>query len=102
MNLDKTPVWSIVGAVIIGGSILAGSIILNSSLRDASDKLQGIQKSLVETKEELKVIADSSPAGGTQRSGPNPNRRYTINTKDAPAKGPLTAKVELIEFSDFQ
>jgi hypothetical protein len=102
MNLDKTPVWSIIGAVIIGGSILAGSIILNGSLRDASDKLQGIQKSLVETKDELKVIAANRPASGSARRGPDPNKRYTVKTENAPAKGPLTAKVELIEFSDFQ
>jgi outer membrane murein-binding lipoprotein Lpp len=102
MDPKNNSLWLILAAVIIGGSVLAGSIILNSSLKETSVKLQGIQTSLAETKEELKTLAANRPAAAPKRRGPDPNRRYTINTKGAPAKGVRTAQVEIVEFSDFQ
>ena len=34
------------------------------------------------------------------RSGPDPNRVYTINTAGSPAKGPASAPITIAEFSD--
>ena len=99
----KPPTTSnLVAALIVGGSVLAGSILLNVSLRDTSEKLEGIQVSLTETRQELKTIASRQPAAKSNRSGPDPNRRYAINTKGSPYKGPMKAQVEIVEFSDFQ
>jgi len=104
MTANQTPTPGkpiIIGAVIIGGSILAGSFLLNGSLRQTSARLTGIQESLTQTRDELKTLAANRPAA-PKRRGPDPNKRHTINTKGAPAKGPAIAKVELVEFSDFQ
>jgi hypothetical protein len=93
----------IIAALLVGGSILAGSYLVHNALRDTSSKLQAINSSLTETRDELKTIAANQPASAnTKQRGPDPNKRYTINTTGAPAKGPLTAEVELVEFSDFQ
>jgi protein-disulfide isomerase len=40
--------------------------------------------------------------GGGRRSGPDPNRVYTVRTAGAPTKGPEAAPVTLVEFSEFQ
>ena len=47
-------------------------------------------------------LAASRPAAAPARRGLDPNRRYKVNTKGAPAKGVRTAQVEIVEFSDFQ
>jgi protein-disulfide isomerase len=40
--------------------------------------------------------------GGGRRSGPDPNRVYTVRTAGAPTKGPEAAPVTIVEFSEFQ
>lgn len=37
-----------------------------------------------------------------KRSGPDPNKLYTVKTDGAPTKGPETAPVTLVVFSEFQ
>lgn len=49
-----------------------------------------------------KVDAVGTRAAASNRSGPDPNRVYTIKTAGSPSKGPLTAAVTIAEFSDFQ
>jgi len=92
----------IIGAAIIGGSILAGSMLLNNSIRDTAEQLEAIQTSLTDTRKELTTLAANRPAAAAPTRRPDPNKVYEINTKGAPYKGPLQAKVELVEFSDFQ
>lgn len=95
---------TLIAAAIIGGSILSAAALVNSQLRTTTESLEGIRSGLAETRDQLKAVAAAKPAGNNnqRRRGPDPSKRYTINTKGSPAKGPLTAKVELVEFSDFQ
>jgi hypothetical protein len=102
---DKSPLTpTLIAAVIIGGSILAGSWLIHSSLNRNAEGLEGIQTSLGGTKQAIEQLAQAQPRQQPQqrRRGPDPNRRYTINTSGAPSKGPGGAKVTLVEFSDFQ
>jgi protein-disulfide isomerase len=47
--------------------------------------------------------AAAAPAAQPARADrPDPNRRYKVNTAGSPAKGSESAKVTLVEFSDFQ
>jgi len=95
----------IVAAAIIGGAILAGSLIVNSALSEMSAELSSIKVALAQTRESLEEVAKSRPAAAPaqqRRRGPDPDKRHTINTAGAPAKGPPSAKVHIVEFSDFQ
>ena len=95
---------AVIASVIIGGAILAGSWMLKSSLDGTVAQLDAIRTSLTETKQALERVAENQGNQPAQqkRKRPDPNKRYTINTKGAPRKGPASARVQLVEFSDFQ
>ena len=93
----------ILPAIIVGAAIVAGSLFLRTPLQQTADRLDGIRLALNDTRQALVAAAQARPAApGSPPSGPDPNRRYTVNTTGAPARGPATALVKIVEFSDFQ
>ena len=94
----------VIGSIIVGGAILAGSWMLKNSLDGTVAQLDAIRTSLTETKQALERVAKNQGSQPAQqkKKRPDPNKRYTINTKGAPRKGPASARVQVVEFSDFQ
>jgi hypothetical protein len=97
----KLGVPILVGAVILGLSVLAGSYMVKSSLDTGTAELGEVTAALGDFKGALEAAAQP-PAQPARRRGPDPNRRYKINVEGAAKKGPETAKVQIVEFSDFQ
>ena len=93
---------TVLAAFIVGGSILAGSWMVTSSLDRTATQLKDIRAGLADTKGALEAVAKARPASAPSRRGPDPNKRYTVKSAGSPAKGPATAKVKIMEFSDFQ
>ena len=91
----------IIAAAILAVAILAGSWMIQSSLNAGTAELQGVTTSLADFKEAL-TSAARPPQAARRPSGPDPNRRYKIKTDGAPSMGLETAKVTIVEFSDFQ
>jgi hypothetical protein len=90
-------------AIIVGVSIVLGAWAVRSPLQQTAEELDGIRLALADTKQALQSVAQARPAAPpTRQAGPDPARRYTVRTDGAPAKGPATAKVKIVEFSDFQ
>ena len=94
----------VIPALIVGGAILAGSMVVKTSLDKTTTQLADIRSGLNETKVALDAVASAknTAAAPSRRRGPDPNKRYTLITKGRPVKGPAHAKVEIVEFSDFQ
>jgi hypothetical protein len=96
---------TIIASVIIGFSILVGSWLIHASLDRTAEEVSGLRASLSDTGKALQAVAaaNAQPAQAQQRRrGPDPNKRYTINTAGAPARGKASAKITLVAFSDFQ
>ena len=91
-------------SIIIGVAIILGAWAIKSSLDKNADNLDSIRLALADTKQALQQVAQARPpAAGAARGGrPDPTKRYTVKTDGAPAKGPASAKVKIVEFSDFQ
>jgi protein-disulfide isomerase len=88
--------------VIIGAAVIGGALIIRSALQKTTDQMGEIRLALNDTRQALVTAASARPAAPSAPSGPDPNRRYTVNTAGAPARGPNSAKVKIVEFSDFQ
>jgi hypothetical protein len=92
----------LLSAVIIGVAVIGGALIIRSALQKTTQEMGEIRLALNDTKQALVAAAQARPAPQRAPSGPDPNRRYTVNTSGAPAKGPGSARVKIVEFSDFQ
>lgn len=95
------------GAAIVGVAVFAGSMGLTRSLDRmtqqldrSTGRLDEIRVAVVEAKDALSNLQVAAAPGG--RKGLDPNKRYSVETKDSPAIGPETAPVTIVEFSDFQ
>jgi hypothetical protein len=97
----------LVAAAIVGVTVIAGSLILAKSLDGVTqqldrtaERLDEIRGAVADTKDALSNLQVA--AAPSHRRGPDPNRRYAVNTKGAPTLGPETAAITIVAFSDFQ
>ena len=95
---EKTGMWVVVAALILGASVVGASLVIRSSVDRVTGELASMRSAMgVGPKG-----ARAEPAARARGSRPDPNRRYTINTKGSPVRGPESARVSIVEFSDFQ
>jgi hypothetical protein len=99
---DNLGVSVIIGAAILGVAILGGALMIRSSLDQGTDELAGVRAALGDFKEALSAAARPMPQRPQRARGPDPSKRYNLATDGDPARGVQTAKVTIVEFSDFQ
>lgn len=100
---DNSGRTSLIAAVIVAAAVVAGSAIIANGLSRVTAQLDRTTGTLSEIKGSLgQAVARAPTPTPPRRRGPDPDKRYTIDTKGAPAKGPASAKVKIVEFSDFQ
>jgi len=85
----------IVAALIIGVAVVAGALLVRSSLERAAEEIAAVEKA-------LSRVAGSPPTRTPTRSArPDPDRRYSIDTKGSPVLGNPDAKLAVVAFTDF-
>ncbi len=82
-------------ALILGIAIVGSSYMLSSSL----DRV-GIQ--FQRTFANLESFKPAAPSPSRASNKPDPNKVYQVAVGNAPFRGPVDAKVTIVEFSDFQ
>jgi protein-disulfide isomerase len=92
--------WVVVGALILGASVVGASFVIRSSVDRVTGELTSMRTAMAAAPDAGR--AEAAARARARGSRPDPSRRYTINTKGSPARGPESAKVSIVEFSDFQ
>jgi protein-disulfide isomerase len=89
---------TLIAALLVSGALLGSSFLLKGSLDRTTGEVAALKGSI----EKLEAAAARPAAAPAAPGRPDPNRRNTVKTGSAPAKGKADAKIVLVEFSDFQ
>ncbi len=97
---DRTGVLLVVAASILGACFVGGSLLITNSVNRAATEIESVRT----------VLAGINPEAGRQPSRPaaaptgrpDPAKRYEVSTAGSPVRGPESAAVSIVEFSDFQ
>ena len=92
----------IVASVVVGLAIVAGSFMIQRSVNQGSERLGAVLAEMQEVGAKV-AGAPAAPARAPARPGrPDPAKVYNVALGSAPVKGPKTAKITIVEWSDFQ
>jgi protein-disulfide isomerase len=94
----------IVAAVIVGLSIVTGSFMMKTAHDQSSEQLAAVLGEMQDLSAKVAAApaAAGRPSAPSRPGRPDPSKVYKVDIGDAPAKGPRTAKVKIVEWSDFQ
>ena len=96
--------WALViSSLFLGLAIVAGGALIGESVDSSSVRL-------AESLEKIRFAVASAPARGavarnaapSRGNRPDPNRQYTVSIAGSPVSMEGKAKIDIVEFSDFQ
>ncbi len=92
----------VLAAVILGIAVVGGSYLVSSSVDAGIEELAGVRAALSDLEGSFQQAAAPSRPAPSQPRRPDPAKKYSIGVKDSPVLGSEDAKVQIVEFSDFQ
>ena len=96
----------IVAALIVGMSMLGAAFVLQTSLDRNSLRVAETLSAIATSASQLAKAgpAPAAPAAARPSRGgrPDPAKVYQIALGDAPTRGPKSAAIKIVEWSDFQ
>ena len=93
--------WALViSALFLGTSVIVGGSMIGSSIDSSTERLaESIKEIRLATGSPSPAVRQAAP---TRANRPDPNRRYSVSIAGSPASSSSKAKIEIVEFSDFQ
>jgi protein-disulfide isomerase len=92
----------VLAAVILGVAVMGGAYMVSSSVDAGIEELAGVRTALADLEGSFEAAAAPSRPAPERSRRPDPGKEYSIDVKGAPTLGPKDAKIEIVEFSDFQ
>lgn len=92
----STTAAALLAALVVAAALIGSSYYLSRSMEGLREEVASLNESFG------KLTAPRQPAQAARPGGLDPEKRYTVDTKGAPAKGAESAKVTIVEMSDFQ
>lgn len=99
--MRRTSCVRAVQVILLAGLLAAPGRAQDQDLREEIEALKAGQQQIQKQLEELKKLVQARPAAAAAPSGPNVAGKI-FDLGDNPTKGPDTAKVTLVEFTDYQ
>ena len=96
-NRGNTTASTLLAALIVAGALVGSAFMLSQSMTQMSGSLEEMKTAL-----ESATMPRAAQQQAAPQRGPDPARRYTVETDGSPARGPEDAKVTIVELSDFQ
>jgi protein-disulfide isomerase len=90
---------TISAALIIGAALLASGFMIKRSLDATTGEIAAVREAL---EAGAQAVAPPPRRAAAHPGRPDPSQRYEVDVSRAPAWGPASAKVTIVEFSDFQ
>ena len=89
---------AVLGALLLGAALAVPAVAQETSTDDLKKDIEALQESLETIQKDLREIK-----GMLARQAPRPSGvGAVIDTADNPVKGESTAKLTMVEFSDYQ
>jgi len=94
----------IIAAIVLSLAIVTGAFIVKSSLDASSQQLAAVLGEIQETNAKIAAApsGNAAPARPARPNRPDPEKKYEVEIGNSPAKGPDSAPVKIVEWSDFQ
>ena len=92
----------VLAAVILGVAVMGGAYMVSSSVDAGIEELAGVRTALADLEGSFEAAAAPSRPAPARSRRPDPDKEYSLEVKGSPVLGSKDAKVEIVEFSDFQ
>lgn len=102
--MGRSEIGVVLGALILGAAVLASGWWVSGAIDNNTLGLARLQQSLDQAGEQFADAAKAqpTPAVAAPRRGIDPRKEYVVKVDGSPSRGPESAKVTVVEFSDFR